>query len=223
MCACQAEHTTWPSRAEPTPQPKPVAVTFTATYSQVRAIDQPDTAAQVASKPKLVAADQQLPHGLCPSPAAAHRVASTCCWYVPCGCQAGPCHGVQVNHPHKQQRQLLTLLRLQHHSISVGLSCCSSVLYQLHAGVLTLPAAVQRTPCAAHVLLTLPTLVWPPMTSSLLSCRGVTDQPAAGGGAEADSRGLPSWPDGCAASASTALLGAVQASLLRLYIQMSAR
>jgi hypothetical protein len=69
---------------------------------------------------------------------------------------------------------------------------------------------------------TLPALVWPPITSSLLSCRGVTDQPAAAGGPDTLSSGLPSWPEGWAASASAGL-GAVQASLLRLYIQMSAR
>lgn len=73
-----------------------------------------------------------------------------------------------------------------------------------------------------HSTHTLPALVCPPMTSSLLSCNGVTDQPAAGGGPETLSSGLPSWPDGWAASASAGL-GAVQASLLRLYIHRSAR
>lgn len=73
-----------------------------------------------------------------------------------------------------------------------------------------------------HSKHTLPALVCPPMTSSLLSCSGVTDQPAAGGAPETLSSGLPSWPDGWAASASAGL-GADQASLLRLYIQRSAR
>jgi hypothetical protein len=94
---------------------------------------------------------------------------------------------------------------------------CQRMLIQSVHGTIRM---TQLRLCRRH---TLPTFVWPPMTSSLLSCKGVTDQPAAGGGPETDSRGLPSWPDGCAASASAGLVGAVQASLFRLYIQMSAR
>jgi hypothetical protein len=80
---------------------------------------------------------------------------------------------------------------------------------------LALSTPQEVTHAVAWLQLTLATLTWPPMISSL-SPRGVTDHPAAAGGPAGASRALPSWSAASAGACCSAGTGADHCSLFRL-------